>query len=489
MLPIIMYTTIELTTILESLCSKPSETEIVEFKRAENSFDKDDLGKYFSALSNEANLKNQPDAWLLFGIDNKTHKVVGSNYKPNRPSLDELKKTIADQTTNRITFDEIYELTYDDKRVIMFQIPAAPQGIPIAYQGHYYGRDGESLVALNLHEIEMIRAQANCVPCYELQSAKENLSATEVLELLDYKSVYLRIDRRVPKDENLILDLLQEYGFVVSKGEKYSITNMGALLFAKRLSDFDNTRMREVIIRKYEGLNNRVLSAERKTVSGYAVEFEDLVDWIEIQTSKEKIVTLRGRDVTYPKVAIREFLANLMTHQSFEIKGMNLTVEIFGNRLVFTNPGCSLNDVKRLIDLPPCSRNETLAQALLLIDICEKRGSGYDRAVEAIEAMNLPPYKTESGDKFTRVTLYPLKALKDMTQEEKIQACYQHTCLLYENNLTLTNQAVRERFGLEKNKNSVASRIISDTVERGLIIPANNENTSKKFTSYIPFYG
>ena len=156
-----MFRHSELVELLHSLLTLPAETELVEFKKAENSFSDTDLGEYFSALSNEANLKGVERAWLVFGVDNNTHKVLGSNYKPTRPSLDEIKKKVADQTTNRITFDEIYEVKYEERRVVMFQIPAAPLGLPIAYKGHYYGRDGESLVALNLHEIELIRSQAN----------------------------------------------------------------------------------------------------------------------------------------------------------------------------------------------------------------------------------------------------------------------------------------------------------------------------------------
>ena len=101
----------------------------------------------------------------------------------------------------------------------------------------------------------------------------------------------------------------------------------------------------------------------------------------------------------------------------------------------------------------------------------------------------LPAYKVQSGDDYTRVSMFPMKALKDMTKEDKVIACYQHACLLFENNLNLTNQAVRERFGLDKNKSSVASRIIADTVERGLLKVSDEQNTSTKYVSYIPFYG
>jgi len=136
------------------------ENEIVEFKEAKNNFDFNKLGMYFSALSNEANLKGKEYAWLIFGVADKGKIIVGSNYRSgNRPHLDSLKKEIADKTSNRITFIEIYELLKKDGRVLMFQVPAAPAGIPVAWDGHYYGRDGESIGPLNLEEIERIRKQ------------------------------------------------------------------------------------------------------------------------------------------------------------------------------------------------------------------------------------------------------------------------------------------------------------------------------------------
>lgn len=101
----------------------------------------------------------------------------------------------------------------------------------------------------------------------------------------------------------------------------------------------------------------------------------------------------------------------------------------------------------------------------------------------------LPPYKTESGDKFTRVTLYPKKALKEMTQEEKVQACYQHACLLYKDGLELNNASLRGRFELDAKKSAVASRIIADTIDAGLIKVANEDIQSRKYATYVPYYG
>ena len=144
---------------LDKLLELKAENEVVEFKEAKNTYDFTKLGKYFSALSNEANLKYQPKAWLVFGVKDN-HQVVGSNFRRVRKDLDSLKLEIANKTTNRITFIEIHEVQHPQGRVVLFEIPAAPKGFPVAFEGHYYGRDGESLSPLNLEEIERIREQA-----------------------------------------------------------------------------------------------------------------------------------------------------------------------------------------------------------------------------------------------------------------------------------------------------------------------------------------
>jgi ATP-dependent DNA helicase RecG len=147
----------DLQNILERLLNNKVENEVVEFKKAENTYDFNKLGNYFSALSNETNLLKQKEAWLVFGVfENRITKeleIIGTNYRKGRADLDSLKKEIADKTTGRITFVEIYEVEYQGKRIVMFQIPPAPQGMPVAFDGHYYGRDGESLVALNIEEL------------------------------------------------------------------------------------------------------------------------------------------------------------------------------------------------------------------------------------------------------------------------------------------------------------------------------------------------
>ena len=135
------------------------EHEVVEFKQASNDYDQDKIGQYFSAISNEANLKSLQHGWLVFGVDNKTRAVANSNYRNTR-GLETLKHEIANNATGGITFTDIFEVYDGDNRIVMFKIPAAVTTIPTAWKGHYYGRDGESISYLSLDELDRIRRQA-----------------------------------------------------------------------------------------------------------------------------------------------------------------------------------------------------------------------------------------------------------------------------------------------------------------------------------------
>lgn len=147
-----------LNTLLAELIAR-WENEVVEFKNVGDSYSTTDIGKYFSALANEANLRNQERAWLVFGVDNKTRTVVGSDYRQDSERLHGLKMQIAENSEPSITFRDIHELQTPQGRVVLFEIPAAPMGMPIAWKGHYYARAGESLTHLGLDKLDEIRRQ------------------------------------------------------------------------------------------------------------------------------------------------------------------------------------------------------------------------------------------------------------------------------------------------------------------------------------------
>lgn len=426
--------------------------------------------------------------FLVFGINNDAEFE-----ELDKAAIEETMKKLGNIAKNNLAWSIQLEhavLEYEGHALLFVRIPEQ-QNKPIYLRGRdiyeAYIRSAGHTEKMSREQVHELLALSHGLT-FEKRVALSSVTEETVLQLLDFEKLYELIDKRIPQEKSRIIDQMCEFGMIERKDELYDIFNLGAILFARKLKDF-NLENKEVIVRKYAGTNNLVLEIEYKMLKGYAVGFDELIDTIMRFTSKEKIEVRREAVPTYPRVAVREFAANLLVHQDFSITGIPLTIEVFTNRLVMTNPGTCLNDVNRLIDLPPHSRNEDMAQLMLELNMCERRGSGYDRAVAAIEEMLLPAYKVQSGVDYTRVFMYPAKALRDMNREEKVIACYQHACLLYESNLFLTNQAVRQRFGLEKNKSSVASRIISDTVERGLIKITDDQNTSTKYVSYIPFYG
>ncbi len=135
------------------------ENEVVEFKQAGNDYDTDRIGRYFSAMANEANLRDLEKSWLVFGVDNKSRRIVNSKYREDPERLQSTKQQIADNTAPGITFRSIHELSHPQGRVVLFEIPAAPRGMPIAWKGHYYARSGESLGSLGLDKQDEIRQQ------------------------------------------------------------------------------------------------------------------------------------------------------------------------------------------------------------------------------------------------------------------------------------------------------------------------------------------
>lgn len=467
-----------------SLSPIPQELNGIDWKCALS--DKSErLAHHICAFSN-----TQGGGFLVFGINNDDASFV----EITKIEVEEIANKLGNIAKNNLAWSIQLEhavVDYKGHALLFIRIPEQTNK-PIYLRGkdiyEAYIRSAGHTVKMSREQIHELIAQSHGLAFEDRASMNVN-SAEDVLRLLDYGKFFELLHKNVPTDVPRIITQLEEYGLIAAKGDSYEILNLGALLFARELREFNNLRGKEIIVRRYESTNNRVLNIEYVCKSGYAVGFEDLIDFIAKNTSVERIEVMRSHEPSYPIVAVRELLANMMVHQDFAIKGMVSTVEIFTNRITFTNPGSSLNDVNRLIDLPPHSRNEKMAQLMLLLDMCERRGSGIDRATDAIGQMKLPAYKAQSGDDFTRITLFPKKSVKDMTREERIAACYQHACLLYEDGLSINNMSVRERFNLNKNQTVLASRILSDTQQTGLIKPVNPEVEAKRYYAYIPYYG
>ncbi len=479
----------DLITLLDRLLALPAETELLEFKTAGTSFGIDDLGRYFSALSNEANLHRQDQAWLIFGVNDK-RQVVGTQYRPSRPGLDSLKGEVAAKTSNNLSFIEIHEVVYAGQRLVLFEIPPALPGVPTAWQGHYYGRNGESLTALSLEKLERIRAQAAATR-FEREIALKGQSAARVLELLDYSAFFRLFKLPLPTTQAGLLEKLAQRDMIQPRDAVYDITNLGALLFAQNLGNFERLGRKAIRLIFYQGRSKVRTLREVPAPRGYALEFEGLVRTIGnmLPGNVETKVILREQTApSYPPLVLSELIANALIHQDFLAQGVSPQIDVFENRIEITNPGQPLIDERRFIDHAPRSRNELLAGAMRQLDMCEERGSGIDKVVQECEEHHLPAPRFEASEQFTRVVLFSARSFGEMDRQDKVRACYQHACLKQVSGESMTNQSLRERLGIAESNYPAASRIITDTMTAGLLKPLDPTSKSRKHARYLPYW-
>ena len=393
----------ELKKLLDELREMPRETEWLEFKEAKNNFDLNKLGKYFSAISNEANLKDMSHGWLVFGVADKTRNVVGTQYRPNRANLDNLKLEISDKTTNHITFIEIHELNLQEGRVIMFKIPAASKGIPTAWGGHYYGRDGESLVALNLQEIEQIREH------FKKEDWSEKICRGATIDDLESKAILKARDeykKKFPAKANEV-DNWDDLTFlnkakVTIKGK---ITRTAIILLGKEeSSQFISPSAAKIswILKDY---NNNEQDYEHFGPP-FILNTDSVFD--KIRNLKYRYLpdnTLFPTEITkYEPYVIREALHNCIAHQDYELRGRINVVEK-PDELIFTNLGSFIpGSIEAVIeqDAPQeFYRNKFLADAMVNLNMIDTIGGGIKKMFicQRERFFPLPDYDLSEEDK------------------------------------------------------------------------------------------
>lgn len=378
--------------MLSHLRSLSAENEVVEFKEAKNTYDFTKLGKYFSALSNEANLCGKPNAWLIFGVEDKQHTIVGSHFRPNRKDLDSLKGELANKTTNRISFIEIYELPEPEGRVLMFKIPAAPKGIPVSFDGHYYARDGEELVPLNLEKIERIRAQATTedwsvaiIP----DAAFEDLDQDAIdLARKNYKSKFPEKAAEVDTwDDVKFLNKAK----VTIKGK---ITRTALILLGKDESEhFLNPAEVKIRWKLVDEKNNDI---------DYEIFGLPLILSVEKVFAKIRNIKYRymkegtifpDEVAKYEPFSIREAINNCIAHQDYT-KGARINVIEMEDQLVFTNHGTFIpGSVEKVVieDAPEeFYRNKFLATAMFNLKMVDTAGGGIKKIFNFQRARYFP---------------------------------------------------------------------------------------------------
>jgi ATP-dependent DNA helicase RecG len=465
---------------LEQWLKAPTEIERLEFKEAKHSYKKEKLLEYCVAIANEGG------GHLIFGVSDKPpRRVVGSQAFPSQSSLNEIKSRILEKLRFRV---DIIELQHSDGRVLVFEIPTRPVGTPLAFDGTYLMRAGEELVPMTPDVLKRIFAEDQ--QDWFFQPARSEASPDDVIALLDTQTYFELLKIPYPTNRDAVLERLQSQDLIEKTAQGWTISNLAAILLAKKLDAFSPALARKasrVII--YDGINK--LRTRNETIGnrGYAVGFEDLVDLVHLAAPQNRFIeeVLREEVKMFPRQALRELIANALIHQDFLATGTSVMIEMYDDRVEISNHGIPTIQVERFID-EHRSRNEKLADLMRLFSICEEKGSGIDKVVIAVEMFQLPAPDFLVGEIRTTAILFAYQDFADMSKSARIRACYQHCCLQYVSRQRMSNQTLRERFGFNDSKNVLISQVISSTKELGLIKADLSASSSTRYVRYLPFW-
>jgi ATP-dependent DNA helicase RecG len=481
------HTTDFLVGLVRELCKLPQETEWVEFK--ENDAEPQQIGEYLSALANSAALTGKAFAYLVWGVSDAEHAVVGTRFAPHTAKVgnEELESWLLRSLAPKIHF-RFFEVLVAGLPVVLLEIERAFRQ-PVQFQGSEFIRVGSYKKRLkDFPEKERALWRIFDKIPFESGVAVERVPDEEVLRLLDYPAYFDLMGRPLPENRTGILAALVEDKLItLCDAGGWNVTNLGAILFAKHLDDFATLKRKAMRVIQYRGNSRIETIKEQVGGKGYASGFEGLIDYVNGLLPSNEVIgqALRKEVPMYPELAVRELVANALIHQDFFMSGAGPMVEIFEDRIEITNPGAPLVSTDRFVDTPPRSRNEGLASLMRRIGICEERGTGWDKIVFQTEYYQLPAPLPEATDDHTRVVLFAHRSLTKMDKADRIRACYLHACLRYVNREHMTNTSVRERFGIEPQNIAAASRLIREAVEAGVVV-AYDPKAAPKMMRYMP---
>lgn len=479
--------------LVNKLRSYKNEENWFEFKVS--NFNPDMIGEDISALANTAAYDEKTCAYMIWGIDDKTHDIVGT-------TIDQYSKLVGNQEIeswlrNLISKNAEFEFhkiempdRNGDNRPLVVIIIYSATSQAVTFKKIDYIRIGS--YTKKLSDYPQMRAQLwdkirN--RRFEEQYALQNLSIESALRQLDYAAYFDIMREPVPTDINGIAYYLKEEGIIVEQDSGlYAITNIGAILFAKKLSSFSRLERKAVRVVQYQGNNRMNILKEYVGIKGYVIEFNELLMYIEALLPSCEVIqgAMRVNISSYPSIALREAIANALIHQDFSITGTGVIIEIFSNRIEITNPGRPLVDIYRIVDNPPKSRNEKLAALMRRLRMCEELGTGWDKIIISCELQQLPTPHIDIYEENTKVTLFSKVNFFDLSSQDKLWACYMHSCVKYTQGEFLTNSSLRVRFGLEEKSSASISRLIKEACDKKMI--KKLEDTAPRHTKYIPIW-
>ncbi len=453
----------------------PREGEHLEFKEAKNQFDTTRLFRYCVAIANEGGGK------LILGVSDKIpRKVVSSEAFRNTSD-------IAEKIFSKLRFRvDIEEIVHPDGRVVIFHIPSRPRGTAYQFEGSYLMRSTEDTVPMSEDRLRQIFEEGK--PDWLLRPAKKACTNDDIVRLLDTQGYFDLLKLTYPTTREAVLYRFEQENLIQKEDGSWIITNLGAILFAKKIEDFDVLSRKAPRVIVYEGTSKLKTRLDKPGAKGYAVGFEGLLEFINGQIPTNEVIqhALRKEKKMFPEIAIRELVANALIHQDLNESGP-IMIEIYSDRMEITNPGQPFIPTDRFIDEYQ-SRNERLADLMRRMGICEEKGSGVDKVIDATEVYQLPAPDFRVGERHTTVVLFSHKSFEDMDRKDRTRACYQHCCLRYVMNERMTNQSLKDRFKLPENKTATVSQVIAESVVVHLIKLDDTATASRRYARYLPFW-
>ncbi len=486
--------------LLDTLLASKTETEVLEFKQAKNQIDKDDLGKYFSALSNEANLKNVKQAWLILGIKND-RTVAGTTINENQ--LNEYKAEIVKHTSPRTDFTNVFWVLKNGKNILLFEIPPAPKGMPVSWKGHFYGRDGESLGALTNREYDKIKSQT------ATDWSAQIIEGATIADLSEEAIAFARDQYTVkhPKQTEEIAGWTDEAFLNKAKVTiKNKITRTAILLLGKPESEHLISpatakitwilRDRDNVEKDYEHFTCPLMLETDKVRAKIRI--------IKYRYIKEGTLFPDEVDQFDPYI-IREALNNCIAHQDYTLGGKINVVEREDGYLTFVNSGSFIPEsVEKVVesDAPETTyRNPFLANAMVNLNMIDTTGSGIKKMfiIQKNKYFPLPDYDFASQKVKVQITgkvvdinyARKLATISNLTLEEIIlldKVSKQKSIQANEINSLRAKSLIEGR----KPNFYISSEIAKATGEKAVYIKHRgfkDEHYKKMILEYIQKYG
>lgn len=469
------------------LCKLPNETGWVEFKH--NNCDPKMIGEDISALANSAAIADRSHAYMIWGVNDATHELTGTKVrlKQEKKGNQELENWLRYLLSKNADF-EFQSANINGMHIEVLIISKAI-GAPVAFEKIEYVRVGS--YTKKIVEFPSLQAQLWDKlrhKQFEDIHAMSDLQFDEVLRYLNCDVYFETLNLPRPTTPEKYAHYLQEEGIAIKQDNGlFAITNLGAILFAKKLSDFPRVGRKAMRIVQYDGNNRLTIRKEETANEGYAIGFENAIQFVNnMLPAKEDINSILRKTISiFPLPAIREAIANSLIHQDFFMTGTGPIIEIFDNRVEVTNPGTPLVDIMRIVDNPPKSRNEKLASIMRRLNMCEELGRGWDRMIISCELQKLPAPRIQIYQESTKVSLFSHFKYANMPLEDKIWSTYLHTCIKFTEGEALTNTSLRERFGLPETSAGSISRLIKEVLAKKLIRPLD-PNTAPRYMKYVP---